>query len=176
MTFRFSLPGSSTRNVPSGSGRPSPVPQRRQNQGAIKARSYGYRSGAVPMATGDDPGITSPLPLRGQQSDAINDPRSMRVIDSDAFSPGRAFMGRTEDALNTGRPPNRIDRGTTARNAGRIGVGGFPAGIGGWPYDGNAMFIPHQTIPRRPITVTPFQRTIDSGLTVSAAPIGGPIG
>lgn len=175
MGFRISIPGIGNRQVETGNGRPSPEPTVRQNAGAIKARSYGYRSGAAPLARTGTIGSDKPLPRRGSQRDEISVPASVAVVDGDSFSPGRGYMGRTEDALNTGRPPNRIDRGTTARNRGKISVIGSPNGMDGWPYDGNALFIPHQIIPRKPITVTPFQRTIDTGLTVSAPAIGGPI-
>lgn len=175
MGFRFAIPWRSGNIVASGDGRRSPVVTRRGNVGAVKARSYGYRSSAVQPVAGDDPGVNTLPPTRGAQNDYNTVPGSAAIIDADAFSPGRSFMGRTEDSLNTGRPPNRIDRETTARNRGKIGVGAFPGGIAGWPYDGNALFIPHQTIPRRPITVTPFQRTIDTSVTVSAPSIGSPV-
>lgn len=142
----------------------------------IRGRSYGANSTAKPPRV--DPSNAGAarvargrtLPVRGSQHDEISAPASERRIDADAYAPGRAYMGRTEDTLNTGRPPNRIDRGTTARDRGVIG-----RSVNGWPYDGTALFVPHLIIPRRPITVTPFQRTIDTSVTVSTAPIGGPI-
>lgn len=175
MGFRFAIPWRSGNIVASGDGRPSPAPIPQSRALPPKARSYAYRSSAQPQRSGDDPGVVSPLPTRGTQIDETSAPGSARVIDADSFSPGRSFLGHTEDGLNNGRPPNRIDRGTTARNRGKVAVMGTPAGTDGWPYDGNALFIPHQVIPRRPITVTPFQRTIDTGLTVSAPSIGGPV-
>lgn len=99
------------------------------------------------------------------------------IIDRDAISPGRSFIGGAQTAdndLNLGPAPNRIDRGTTAREAGAI-LPSAPAGIVGWPYDGNALMIPHQYIPRYPITVTPFARTIDTGVTIPSVGIGEPI-
>ena len=121
-------------------------------------------------------GVPGPLPVRGGWQSTIA--ASARIIDGDAISPGRGYMGRTEDLLNTGPAPDRINRGTTARNAGNIGAsnsGYNPQGINGWPYDGNALLIRHVMIPRRPITVTPFSRTIDTGVTIPAQPIGDPV-
>lgn len=179
MAFRFAIPWRSGNVVTSGDGRRAPVPVRRGNVAPARARSYGYRSTAQQPPSGNDPGVTTPLPRRGAQADTTSSPASTRRIDGDALAPvsagQRSYLAHTEDDLNTGPVPNRIDRGTTARNAGKIGVGAYPAGIAGWPYDGNAMFIPHLVIPRRPITVTPFQRTIDTSVTVSAPAIGGPL-
>jgi hypothetical protein len=136
----------------------------------LRGRSYGFRT--LPLALQPDRTLSvssKPLPYRGAQADTISDPKSRRQIDSDrAPSPGREYLGRTEDALNSGPVPDRIDRKTAASNDGNIGDQ-----MGGWPYDGNALFIPHQPIPRKPITVTPFSRTIDTGVTVPAIPIGG---
>lgn len=135
----------------------------------IIGRSYGFRT--LPLALQPQQPDTSPKPLRQAtaQPDTISDPRSRREIDSDyAGSPGRSYLGRTEDALNLGPAPDMIDRATPAANAGRIG-----SDMGGWPYDGNALFVPHQVIPRKPITVSPFHRTIDTGITIPAVPIGG---
>lgn len=100
------------------------------------------------------------------------------VIDHDAISPGRSFIGGAQTAdndLNLGPAPNRIDRGTTAREAGKIGVGAGPDGIAGWPYDANEAMLPHINIPRTPITVSPFARTIDTGVTIPSVSIGEPV-
>lgn len=105
-------------------------------------------------------------------------PGSAVIIDRDAISPGRSFIGGAQTAdndLNLGPSPNRIDRGTTAREAGKIGVGAGPSGIAGWPYDANAAMIPHIVIPRTPITVSPFARTIDTGVTIPSTAIGDPV-
>lgn len=109
-----------------------------------------------------------PLPTSG--GFANSRPASLAIIDGEALSPGRSFMGRTADDLETGIPPDRIDRETTARNAGKVGNL-----VAGWPYDGNALLVPHTMIPRNPITVTPFARTIDTGVTVPSLPIGTPV-
>lgn len=112
--------------------------------------------------------LAHPLPVSGGFV-AVR-PASAAIIDREATAPGRSFIDRTADDLDTGVPPDRINRNTTARNGGTIGH--F---MGGWPYDGNAALIPHRMIPRNPITVTPFARTIDTGVTVPSLPIGGPL-
>lgn len=121
-------------------------------------------------------GVPGPLPTRGGFVNVI--PGSARIIDAEGITPGRAFIGGMQTAqndLDSGHGPDRIDRETTARDKGKIAVGAGPDGIMGWPYDANAMLIPHVAIPRRPITVTPFARTIDTGVTIPAAPIGDPV-
>lgn len=118
-------------------------------------------------------GVPGPLPVRGGWQTTI--PASAHIVDGEGLSPGRGYMGRTEDLLNTGPVPDRINRGTTARNAGKVGASNGPQGIDGWPYDGNALMIPHNAIPRTPITVTPFSRTIDTGVTIPSQPIGDPV-
>lgn len=112
--------------------------------------------------------VPHPLPARGGFVAVV--PASAAIIGGESQSPGRSFMGRTEDDLNTGLVPDRIDRGTTARNAGTIGDM-----MNGWPYDGNAVLVPHTRIPRNPITVTAFARTIDTGVTVPSIAIGTPV-
>jgi hypothetical protein len=115
----------------------------------------------------------SPLPPAGGYSNSRA--ASRRVIDGEGMQPGRSYLDRTGDQLDMGPAPDRIDRGQRAMNAGIISVNGAPTGMGGWPYDGNALMIPHQAIPRRPITVSPFNRTIDTGVTIPSAPIGDPV-
>lgn len=110
-----------------------------------------------------------PLPLRGSQANEISAPASRRIIDGEAQNPGRSYLGRTGDLLDMGRAPDMIDRATPAANA-----GGIDGHVSGWPYDGNALLIPHQSIPRRPITVTPFVRNIDTGVTIPSISIGDP--
>lgn len=109
-----------------------------------------------------------PLPVRGGFVNVR--PASAAIIGGESQAPGRSFMGRTSDDLQTGVPPDRIDRGTTARNAGKIANL-----MAGWPYDGNAVLVPHTRIPRNPITVTAFARTIDTGVTVPSIAIGNPV-
>lgn len=140
----------------------------------IIGRSYGF--GTLPLALTPGKPDTAPMekaPLAGGMAASM--PPSLAIIDRDSGAPGRSYLGRTEDALNLGPVPAYIDRETTARNAGKIGVGAGPAGIGGWPYDGNALYLPHQRIPRKPITVTDFARTIDTGVRIPAVAIGGPV-
>lgn len=142
----------------------------------LAGRSYGYRSTAQTGAPTRVDTVPKPMPLRGTQPDEISVPASRGIVGgTDAANPGRSFLGRTGDDLDSGPIPNRIERNQQARDAGKIGVGAFPGGIGGWPYDGNALRIPHQIIPRVPITVTAFQRTIDTSVTVPAVAVGGPV-
>lgn len=138
------------------------------------ARSVGDRTLPVTLQPGAV--VTSPHPLPTAGGFATSEPPSWAIIDRDAASPGRSFLGRTADDLDSGPAPNRIDRATQARNAGKITGTGGPDGVAGWPYDGNALFVPHTVIPRTPITVSPFARTIDTGVTIPSLPIGGPVG
>lgn len=140
------------------------------------ARAVASRTLPVTLQPDPDAGAESKalsVPLAGGW--AASRAGSHRIMDGEGTQPGRSFLGRTEDDLNAGPAPDRIDRETTARDAGKIGVGAGPDGIAGWPYDGNFLMIPHQNIPRSPITVTPFARTIDTGVTVPSPTIGGPV-
>lgn len=130
------------------------------------ARSVANRT--LPVTLQPTAPDTSPRPLPVRGGFVATRPASARVIDADGTQPGRSYLGRTADDLDSGPVPDRINRDTHAQNAGTIGT--F---MGGWPYDGNALFIGHQMIPRRPITVTAFSRTIDTGVTVPSLPIGG---
>jgi hypothetical protein len=144
---------------------------------AIRGRTYGYN--AVPAREQPVPPGTSPrqLPPAGGQPDAISERTSRYPAIGEGGSPGRSYLGRTEDALNSGPAPDRIDRAETPKHSGTILPGtGESGGMAGWPYDGNALFIPHQRIPRKPITVTPFQRTIDTSVTVPSIGVGNPVG
>lgn len=129
-------------------------------------RSVGART--FPITLQPEPPPVAPTALRGGFVNTV--PASTHIIDGEGIAAGRAFLGRTEDDLNTGTKPDRINRGTNALNAGTIGDN-----MAGWPYDGNAVLVPHTTIPRTPITVTPFARTIDTGVTVPSLPIGTPV-
>lgn len=143
----------------------------------IIGRSYGFRTLPLALRPAIVDALRKPLPLHTSQPDEISASASRRLIDTEyAPNPGRSYLGRTEDSLNLGPVPNRIDRETPAANAGKIGVGAGPEGISGWPYDGNALFLRHQAIPRKPITVTTFQRTLDTSVTIPAIPIGTPVG
>ncbi len=145
----------------------------------IVGRSYGYRSTTVQpnVNVADDASAAVPIPYRGDQVNEYSAPASRRIIDGDDSSPGRSYITRTEDQLNSGPAPNRINRNEHAKNAGIIAAGlGTPDGMSGWPYDGGALYIPHQRIPRTPITVTAFQRTIDTSVTIPTVGIGTPVG
>lgn len=131
------------------------------------ARAVGSRTLPVTLQPNPPTTVPNPLPVRG--GFVATTPGSARIIDAEAINPGRSYINRTGDDLDTGPAPDRINRGTTARNAGMIG------NMMQWPYDGNALFMPHQSIPRRPITVTPFARTIDTGVTIPSVLVGGPV-
>jgi len=142
-------------------------------------RTYGSNALPVPPQPLNqrDAGVNvgkAGMPLRGNTG-GISTPGSHARIDGDSGNDGRAYYGRTEDALNTGPVPDRINRNTTARNAGAIAISGEPVGMGGWPYDGNALYIPHQSIPRKPQTPVVFVRTIDTGVTIPSVGIGNPV-
>lgn len=144
----------------------------------LSGRSYGYRSTAQTGAPEPTTTVARPLPTRGAQFDTTSVPASRAIVGGieGPNADDRSYLGRTEDALNLGPIPNRIDRRAQALNHGYIGPnGGSMLGMAGWPYDGNALRIPHQIIPRTPITVTAFQRTIDLSVTIPAVAVGGPV-
>lgn len=94
--------------------------------------------------------------------------KSLRIDKS--VSPGRTYLDDTGiDALNAGKVPDRIDRDFPYANDGLIGNM-----VAGWPYDGSSLPIPHNYVPRRPYTVQPFGRMIDTGVTVPAIYVGEP--
>jgi hypothetical protein len=134
----------------------------------IRGRTYAYRSLAITLAPRDPDTVPGPLPKAGGY--ANSEPGSRRMIGGDASNGSRSFVNHTDAELQLGPPPNRIDNPMPARHAGIIG-----RDISGWPYDGSALLIPHQMIPRKPITISPFARTIDTGVTIPAIPIGGPV-
>lgn len=147
----------------------------------IRGRSYAYNSLVrmlTPGARGDEYAAATPTAsAAGAQPDTFSAPASRTRKGGESASPGRAFLGRTEDRLNDGPAPDRINRDNPARNAGDILPGiGNRDGMAGWPYDGNALMIPHQRIPRTPITVTAFARTIDNSVTIPSIGVGNPVG
>lgn len=140
-------------------------------------RSYGYRDTTRQEQPDRELGSREVMPVRGAQPDYNSRAASRGVVGGiDGPNPGREFLGRTADDLDSGPIPNRIERNAPALNAGKILAGtGEPGGMAGWPYDGNALRIPHTVIPRKPITVTPFSRTIDTGVTVPSVGIASPL-
>jgi hypothetical protein len=81
---------------------------------------------------------------------------------------GRSYLRDTGiEALQAGPEPDRIDRLLDRKNDGVIG-----RFVAGWPYDGNALYLPHQTIPRNPRTPTPFRKTIDIGVAAPSIYVG----
>lgn len=137
-------------------------------------RSLGFRTLPVTLAPAPVTTVPAPLPPAGGFRTTV--PGSARQIDTnDAHASGRSFLSRTADGLDSGPIPDRINRGTRALNAGKIGTGAGPSGIGGWPYDGNELLVPHTMIPRTPITVSPFVRSIDTSVSIPSIMIGGPV-
>jgi hypothetical protein len=87
--------------------------------------------------------------------------RRIQILRSAAA--GRPYLTDTGIAALQGGPePDRIDRFVPEANDGLIG-----RGVSGWPYDGNALRLPHQDTPRGMVAVRAFARTID---TQTAAP------
>ena len=139
----------------------------------LRGRSYGYRSTAETGAPEPPQVVPARLILSaGTQPDEISAPASRRIVGGreGPNTDDRGYIAHTEDDLNLGPLPNRINRDAQGADRGKIGVGAYPGGIVGWPYDGNALRIPHQVIPRTPITVTAFQRTIDTSVTIPSGP------
>lgn len=67
--------------------------------------------------------------------------------------------------------PGRITRIKRADNAGTIGEGQLDAA---WPDFGRG-YIPHQYIPRHPVSVTPFDKTIDVTVTIPGVFVADPL-
>lgn len=152
----------------------------------IFRRTYGYNALPNPPLPLNqrDAGVNAPngLPSRGNTSaPGVNGggstlAGSRRVIGGDSASDGRSYLGVTERVQLESQPaPNRIDRRTMALNAGAIACSAEPVGMGGWPYDGSGLYIPHQPIPRKPQTPVVFVRTIDTGVTIPSVGIGNPV-
>jgi hypothetical protein len=143
-------------------------------------RTYG--SNALPFPSGPpqrDEGIRQAPPPRG--GDTLSSvPASLRVIDARGRTGASPFTDN-DRALNSGLPPQRIVRKTRALDRGSVqgGIGSGFAGTGPTSYDpktdGGSVRIPHQIIPRKPITVTAFRRTIDSTSTIPARGIAAPL-
>lgn len=132
-------------------------------------RSVGFRTLPVTLQPAPVDTVPAPLPLAGGFRTTV--PASAAQIDTDtAAAAGRSFLGRTGDDLDAGPIPDRINRGSRTLNAGAIGDG-----MSGWPYDGNALLVPHTMIPRTPITVSPFTRSIDTSVSIPSIMIGGPV-
>jgi hypothetical protein len=143
-------------------------------------RTYGYF--ALPILArlprSLDAGVTPELRVRGN-ADIATVPGSKRIIDG-PIHPGPRNMFTTNNRdLVSGPPPSYIRRRSQALNGGVIGPGGVSGnrrlGATGYPTDGGSMYIPHQRVPRWPITVTAFRRTIDTSSTIPARGIGAPV-
>lgn len=81
--------------------------------------------------------------------------------------------------LEFGPPPVYIRRMQRAMNAGAV-QGGTGVGITGPrsfdpKTDGGSLLIPHQRIPRKPVTMFPFRKTIDVASTIPARGIAAPV-
>lgn len=109
-------------------------------------------------------------------------PQSRRITDtgliSGRMSSGGALPGYPT-SLDTGLPPKRIRRRTQAADRGAVGPGtntGITGPLGfNDSTNGASMTIPHIRIPRTPITVTAFRRTIDFTSSIPARGIGAPV-
>lgn len=150
-----------------------------------RPRSYGFNTHPValqPSATnfGLDPKDAAQLHPRGNDyPNVIADSR--RVIDGRSARSGQdQFAADSNDTdLNGGPPPRYIRRLTRAQNAGAVffgsGTGQTARQAIDAATDGGALYIPHQRIPRVPITVTAFRRTVDNTSTIPARGIGAPV-
>lgn len=109
------------------------------------------------------------MPERG--GDRASAPASLLGIGGDSGPKQMRTAVDIGDSLNLGPSPDMIDPGRRALNAGAIGPDSL-----GWPYDDNGAFMPHQTIDRKPANVTPYTKTIDTGVTIPSIGIGAPVG
>jgi hypothetical protein len=158
----------------------------RQRFPTYRGRSYGYdalakslgnivqRDEGVPLKRvplGKEAGNTiDGLPSRGNADRAVN-PSSRLIMDGRSYRQGAEYFNSNERDLNAGPAPTYIRRMTTARNAGYVSPSQCASVAGGT----GSLYIPHQRIPRHPITVSPFRRTVDVSSTIPARGIGAPV-
>lgn len=149
-------------------------------------RTVGYRS--LPEEASQDRGpdfntgvMRKPLPTRGNDYPDVA-PASRRLTGpgqtGKRYSSGGALPG-FPTALDTGLPPTRIRRLTQAADRGAVANGTGTGVTGALGYNagsnGGSMTIPHIRIPRTPITVTAFRRTVDLTSSIPARGIGAPV-
>lgn len=148
-------------------------------------RTVGYAS--LPEEGGGGPDFNAgvlqrPLPDRGNDYPDVA-PASRRIIDPAPMvgrdGKGGGSLPSFPTPLDTGLAPTYIRRRTQGADRGAVqpgtGVGvtgplGFNADT-----DGGSLTIPHIRIPRTPITVTAFRRTIDFTSSIPARGIGAPV-
>lgn len=136
--------------------------------------------------------LAGSVPKRGTPSDGTPPlignvypnvaPKSRRIIDHGQIS-GRLKAGGAlpgyPTPLDTGLPPQHIRRRTQAADRGAVGPGtntGITGPLGfNDQSNGGSLTIPHVRIPRTPITVTTFRRTIDMTSSIPARGIGAPV-
>lgn len=147
-------------------------------------RTVGYT--ALPVSGGapdrDAGALHRPTPNRGNDYPDVA-PESRRISDSGAMSgrdgKGGGSLPSFPTPLDTGLAPSYIRRRTQAADRGAVGPGTNVRRTGRLGYnadtDGGSLTIPHIRIPRTPITVTAFRRTIDQTSSIPARGIGAPI-
>jgi hypothetical protein len=125
--------------------------------------------------------LSRPLPVRGNDTPNTA-PSSRRIIDGAAQGRDGKSGGSLPSfptPLDTGLAPTRIRRLTRAADHGAVqnGTGTGVSGPLGFNFDtdGGSLTIPHTRIPRTPITVTAFRRTIDMTSSIPARGIGAPV-
>lgn len=85
-------------------------------------------------------------------------------------SGSRTMAIRTDSELQTGPAPGRIPRTLFERNRGYIAEN-F---VSGFPYNAEFSTIPHQNVPRRPMTTGPNRRMVDDNAPIPAIYSGNP--
>lgn len=142
-------------------------------------RTYAYNALPADQSPRRDPDVLPrPLPTSGNNL-PTSAPSSRAIVDGRSRGGSRSFLGTSAIDLESGPPPVYIRRQTRAMNAGAVQRGTGPGITGGRGYDpktdGGSLFIPHQRIPRKPVTLRPFLRTIDVASTIPARGIGAPV-
>lgn len=135
--------------------------------------------GKVPSRGTPSDGSSSPLignaaPATAPESRRLTGPHQS----GKRFSTGGALPGYPTP-LDTGLSPSRIRRLTQAADRGAVAPGTAQGRTGALGFNaltnGASLTIPHIRIPRTPITVTAFRRTIDTTSGIPARGIASPL-
>lgn len=147
-----------------------------------KRLNYNRNSSQTVTAQDDEPPISDGT-IRGNYNLAT--PDDTRGLSYASEVNGQRLQDVYSGGLHTGEAPGRIPHFWNDRRSGKLGRGvtGNPVGddsltldITGTPGGGlgDALFIPHQVVPRGMVMARAHLRTIDDGATVPAVYVSDP--